>query len=111
MHRLSHRKRHNPKTKRAYAWIVKSTALVNDYYFYCVDENFGPFFLKFCSYFLYTPAGLRPSPTSMPVNRIWRSPRNWGSRTRRPRNGASAFCTTGWRDWRLTRRVRGAHPG
>jgi len=41
-------KRHNPKTKRAYAWIVKSTALVNHYYFYCVDENFGPFFLKFC---------------------------------------------------------------
>jgi hypothetical protein len=46
-------KRHNPKTKRAYAWIFKSTALVNHYYFYCVDENFGPFFLKFCSYFPY----------------------------------------------------------
>src|SRR6266542_525823 len=37
-------KRHNPKTGQAYAWIVKSTALVNHYYFYCVDENFGPFF-------------------------------------------------------------------
>ena len=46
-------KRHNPKTNRAYAWIVKSTALVNHYYFYCVDQNFGPFFLKFCSYFPY----------------------------------------------------------
>lgn len=46
-------KRHNPKTKRAYAWIVKSTALVNHYYFYGVDENFGPFFVKFCSYFPY----------------------------------------------------------
>jgi hypothetical protein len=23
------------------------------YYFYCVDEDFGPFFLKFCSYFPY----------------------------------------------------------
>jgi len=46
-------KRHNPKTGRAYAWVVKSTALVNHYYFYCVDENFGPFFLKFCSYFPY----------------------------------------------------------
>src|ERR1700685_4321088 len=22
-------------------------------YFYCVDEDFGPFFLKFCSYFPY----------------------------------------------------------
>jgi len=46
-------KRHNPKTNTSYAWIVKSTALVNQYYFYCVDENFGPFFLKFCSYFPY----------------------------------------------------------
>jgi hypothetical protein len=46
-------KHHNPKTKRTYAWIVKSTALVNHYYFYCVDEDFGPFFLKFCSYFPY----------------------------------------------------------
>ena len=46
-------KRRNPKTKRTYPWIVKSTALVNHYYFYCIDENFGPFFLKFCSYFPY----------------------------------------------------------
>jgi hypothetical protein len=46
-------KRHNPKKNTSYAWIVKSTALVNQYYFYCVDENFGPFFLKFCSYFPY----------------------------------------------------------
>jgi hypothetical protein len=46
-------KRHNPRNDTTYAWIVKSTALVNHYYFYCVDENFGPFFLKFCSYFPY----------------------------------------------------------
>ena len=46
-------KRRNPKTKRTYPWIVKSTALVNHYYFYCMDEDFGPFFLKFCSYFPY----------------------------------------------------------
>jgi hypothetical protein len=46
-------KRHNPKKNTNYAWIVKSTALVNHYYFYCVDEDFGPFFLKFCSYFPY----------------------------------------------------------
>ena len=32
---------------------MKSTALVNHYYFYCVDRDFGPFFLKFCSYFPY----------------------------------------------------------
>ena len=46
-------KRYNPKTRTKYAWIVKSTALVNHYYFYCVDRDFGPFFLKFCSYFPY----------------------------------------------------------
>jgi hypothetical protein len=46
-------KRHNPKNNTSYAWIVKSTALVNQYYFYCIDESFGPFFLKFCSYFPY----------------------------------------------------------
>ena len=46
-------KRRNQRTQRTYAWIVKSTALVNHYYFYCLDRNFGPFFVKFCSYFPY----------------------------------------------------------
>lgn len=46
-------KRRNPRTGAVYAWIMKSSALVNHYYFYCVDRDFGPFFLKFCSYFPY----------------------------------------------------------
>jgi hypothetical protein len=46
-------KRTNPTTGCRYAWIVKSTALVNQFYFYAIDEDFGPFFLKFCSYFPY----------------------------------------------------------
>jgi hypothetical protein len=46
-------KRRNPKTKPTYPWIVKSSVPVNHYYFYCIDEDFGPFFLKFCSYFPY----------------------------------------------------------
>lgn len=37
----------------SYPWIVKTTGLVNHFYFYCVDNDFGPFFLKFCSYFPY----------------------------------------------------------
>ena len=37
----------------AYPWIVSSTGVVNHFYFYCVDDDFGPFFLKFCSYFPY----------------------------------------------------------
>src|ERR1700726_3719332 len=44
-------KRRNPKTGQTYPWIVKSTAMVNHYYIYAVDRDFGPFFLKFCSYF------------------------------------------------------------
>jgi hypothetical protein len=47
-------KRRNPQTGKTYPWIVRSTAMVNQYYFYCVDRDFGPFFLKFCSYFPYT---------------------------------------------------------
>jgi hypothetical protein len=35
-------------------WIIYSTAMVNVYYFYCRDRDFGPFFLKFCSYFPYS---------------------------------------------------------
>ena len=38
----------------SYPWIVKSTGMVNHFYFYCLDADFGPFFLKFCSYFPYT---------------------------------------------------------
>jgi hypothetical protein len=47
-------KRRNPHTGQAYPWIVRSTGMVNHYYWYCVDAEFGPFFLKFCSYFPYT---------------------------------------------------------
>jgi hypothetical protein len=39
---------------RSYPWIVRSTGMVNHFYFYCLDDDFGPFFLKFCSYFPYT---------------------------------------------------------
>jgi hypothetical protein len=41
------------KAGKSYPWLVRSTALVNQYYFYCVDRDFGPFFLKFSSYFPY----------------------------------------------------------
>jgi len=39
---------------RSYPWIVKSTGMVNHFYFYCMDDDFGPFFIKFCSYFPYS---------------------------------------------------------
>ena len=47
-------RRRNPRTGKTYPWIVRTTAMVNHDYFYCVDRDFGPFFLKFCSYFPYT---------------------------------------------------------
>lgn len=47
-------RRRNPKTGQPYPWLVRSTAMVNHFYFYCVDEDFGPFFLKFATYFPYT---------------------------------------------------------
>jgi len=46
-------KRKNPVTGKTYPWIVRATAMVNQYYFYCVDRDFGPFFIKFSSYFPY----------------------------------------------------------
>ncbi len=46
-------RRYNTQTGQPYAWRVKFTALVNQYYIYAVDAEFGPFFLKFCSYFPY----------------------------------------------------------
>src|ERR1700730_3626190 len=46
-------RRRSQSTGGAYPWIVESTAMVNHYYFYGVDEDFRPFFLKFFSYFPY----------------------------------------------------------
>jgi len=39
---------------RTYPWLVRTTALVNQYYCYVVDRDFGPLFVKLCSYFPYT---------------------------------------------------------
>ena len=49
-------RRHDPATGDTYPWLVASTAMVNQFYFYAVDDDFGPFFLKFCSYFPTTPS-------------------------------------------------------
>jgi hypothetical protein len=36
-----------------YPWIIRGMAMPNHYYFYIVDRDFGPLFIKFCSYFPY----------------------------------------------------------
>jgi len=47
------RRLRNPKTGQTYPDLYKTTAMVNQYYFYCVDRDFGPFFVKLGSYFPY----------------------------------------------------------
>ena len=51
--RVQRTERRRRPSGATYAWLVDSTAMVNHYYFYAVDDDFGPFFLKFCSYFPY----------------------------------------------------------
>jgi len=46
-------RRRDKRTGATCPWIVQSAAMVNHFYFYGVDEDFVPFFLKFCSYFPY----------------------------------------------------------
>src|SRR5207245_5863904 len=46
-------RRRNERTGATYPWLVRSTAMVNHFYIYCLDRDFGPFFLKFCTYFPY----------------------------------------------------------
>lgn len=46
-------RRRNVNTGATYPWLVRSTAMVNHFYVYCMDRDFGPFFLKFCTYFPY----------------------------------------------------------
>jgi hypothetical protein len=47
-------KRRNPDTGSTYPWIVTGTSIVNQFYTYAFDDDFGPFFLKFGTYFPYT---------------------------------------------------------
>ena len=50
-HVVRTQRRHDPAGDRTYPWLYKSTVMVNYYYVYAVDADFGPFFIKFCSYF------------------------------------------------------------
>jgi hypothetical protein len=47
-------KRRNPVTGATYPWLVPGSGVVNQYYFYCVNEDFGPVCVKFSGYFPYT---------------------------------------------------------
>jgi hypothetical protein len=45
--------RRRDREGKSYPWITRSTGVINQWYCYCVDADFGPFFLKFSSYFPY----------------------------------------------------------
>ena len=47
-------KKFSERTGKPFPWLSRSTVLCNHYYFYLVDEDFGPLFIKFASYFPYT---------------------------------------------------------
>jgi hypothetical protein len=47
-------RRVNPATGARYPFIVRASAVVNQFYFYGYDVDFGPFFFKFGTYFPYT---------------------------------------------------------
>jgi hypothetical protein len=47
-------KKFSERTGMSFPWLSRGTVLCNHYYFYLVDEDFGPLFIKFASYFPYT---------------------------------------------------------
>ena len=48
------RQRTDPVTGKRYPWLCQEQAMVNHWYFYGFDADFGPFYIKFCGYFPYT---------------------------------------------------------
>lgn len=44
----------HPESGKPMPWLGRSTVMCNHYYFYLVDDDFGPLFIKICSYFPYT---------------------------------------------------------
>src|SRR6266568_1189447 len=47
------RQRQDPVTGKRYPWLCQEQAMVNHWYFYGFDADFGPFYIKFCGYFPY----------------------------------------------------------
>ena len=48
------RQRTDKTTGRPYPWLCQEQAMVNHWYFYGFDADFGPFYIKFCGYFPFT---------------------------------------------------------
>jgi len=48
------RRRRDATTGRSYPWLYRDSAMVNHWYVYGFDRDFGPFFIKFCGYFPFS---------------------------------------------------------
>ena len=48
------RQRTDKTTGRPYPWLCQEQAMVNHWYFYGFDADFGPFYIKSCGYFPFT---------------------------------------------------------
>ena len=53
-------RRRDPATGKRYPWLYQDQAMINHWYFYGFDADFGPFFIKFCG-----PAGLPGSKNAL----------------------------------------------
>ena len=47
-------KKFSTHTGKPFPWLSRASVMCNQYYFYLVDEDFGPLLIKFASYFPYT---------------------------------------------------------
>lgn len=98
-------RRHNPRTGAAYPWLVPGSAMVNQYYRYALDRDFGPFFIKFSSYFPHTRQG---SERRALFRSSARTPRFVTfEKSGRPRHGARPAASTSRSERRYDRR---SHP-
>ncbi|PYR35298.1 MAG: hypothetical protein DMF90_14115 [Acidobacteria bacterium] len=74
---------------KTYPWIIRSTAMVNHYYVYILDRDFGPIFIKFCSYSTATNGSSGSSPSARFPSSRWTT----ASDPRRRRDGPSRSPT------------------
>ena len=95
-------KRRNPETGASYPWIVRASAIVTEYYMYGLDLDFGPFFVKFSSYFRTGRSCASTAITgrnAKPTPRGSRSPRwttgFWSARRPSGCSGSATGCQQG----------------
>ena len=70
-------------------WIDYTTAMVKHYYFYCVDEDFGAFFIKFCSTF---PTRASSASTDTSISRG-----SWPGAASNSKRSTTGSCAVGMR--------------